>query len=46
MDLHANCWLTHNVTTIKVFEQIINEDKLYPQPMNECNKKKYVIDHY
>jgi hypothetical protein len=43
MDLRADCWLTHNVTTINVFEQIIDYDQIYPLPMDEFNAKKYML---
>jgi hypothetical protein len=52
LNADAECWddekdVTHNVTTINVFEQIIDDDKIYPLPMDEFNEKKiYVIDDY
>jgi hypothetical protein len=43
MDLRADCWLTHNVMTINVFEQIIDDDQIYPLSMDEFNAKKYML---
>ena len=43
MDLRADCWLTHNLTTINVFEKIIDDDQIYPLPMDEFNAKKYML---
>jgi len=43
MDLRADYWLTHNVTTINVFEQIIDDDQIYPLSMDEFNAKKYML---
>ena len=43
MDLRADCWLTHNVTTINVFQQIIDDDQIYPLSMDDFNAKKYML---
>ena len=43
MNLRADCWLTHNVTTINVFKQIIDDDQIYPLPMDEFNANKYML---